>query len=190
MKLSPIVAALRARCPTLENRVGAAAQWAAVRESTNPILPAAFVIPLSEQADEQAAQAGFYQEIECAFAVLIVVSICEDESGAQAVEALDDLQREVFRAILGWRPGDDVDRVQYEGGTLIQLDRSRLVYQLDFKYGAALDRSDSWIPERDDRMDMFSRLGIDVDFIDPSPIGRPDGKIEHHLDIELSTTPD
>ncbi|EII4258517.1 hypothetical protein LHL99_004573, partial [Salmonella enterica] len=53
MKLTPIIAALRARCPLFENRVGGAAQFKAIPEAGKLRLPAAYVVPAEDVTGEQ-----------------------------------------------------------------------------------------------------------------------------------------
>lgn len=45
MKLTPVIAALRARCPYFENRVAGAAQFKNLPEVGKLRLPAAYVVP-------------------------------------------------------------------------------------------------------------------------------------------------
>ena len=53
MRLDPIIAALRRRCPSFENRFAGAAEWAGLTEDEAPALPAAYVV-LSWQQDPPA----------------------------------------------------------------------------------------------------------------------------------------
>ncbi|STM57382.1 phage protein [Escherichia coli] len=46
MKLTPVIAALRARCPYFENRVAGAAQFKNLPEVGKLKLPAAYVVPV------------------------------------------------------------------------------------------------------------------------------------------------
>lgn len=48
MKLTPVIAALRARCPYFENRVAGAAQFKNLPEVGKLRLPAAYVVPGEE----------------------------------------------------------------------------------------------------------------------------------------------
>ena len=174
MKLSPIVAALRERCPSFENRVGGAAEWAAVRESLNVKMPSAL------------SPNGYQQTVENSFAVILVVSNELSEQGEEAYDSLDVLRQEVFHALLAWVPHEDADRIEYGGSSLVMLDRYRLAYQLEFAFDTWLDRSDTWVPTRDNAMPDLKLLHIDVDFIDPSQKkDEPDGRIEHIVEVQL-----
>ena len=186
MKLSPIVAALRERCPNFENRVGGAAEWAAVREALNVKMPSAFVVPLAETPDSQMSPNGYQQTVENSFAVILVVSNELSEQGEEAYDSLDVLRKEVFHALLAWEPYEDADRIEYGGSSLVMLDRYRLAYQLEFAFDTWLDRSDTWVPTRDNAMPDLKLLHIDVDFIDPSQKkDEPDGRIEHIVEVQL-----
>lgn len=183
MKLRNIVAALRERCPSFENRVGGAAEWTYVSPSTASKMPSAFVVPLSESAGEQGSPNGYRQTVENSFAVLVLVTM-DGEQGQIAVDAADDLRAEIFRAVLGWTPYDDAGRIEFGGSSVLELRRDRLVIQLEFSFETYLDRTDVWIETRDNALPDLKRLHIDVDFIDPSDVrDAPDGKIEHVLEV-------
>ncbi len=53
MKLTPVIAALRARCPYFENRVAGAAQFKNLPEVGKLKLPAAYVVPVMTLRNKQ-----------------------------------------------------------------------------------------------------------------------------------------
>ncbi len=55
MKLTPVIAALRARCPYFENRVAGAAQFKICRRSEAET-PAAYVVPGDDSPGENKAR--------------------------------------------------------------------------------------------------------------------------------------
>lgn len=63
MKLTPIIAALRSRCPRFENRVGGAAQFKAIPEAGKLRLPAAYVVPAEDVTGEQKSQTDYWQDL-------------------------------------------------------------------------------------------------------------------------------
>ena len=102
MRLDPIIAALRRRCPSFENRFAGAAEWAGLTEDEAPALPAAYVVPLAEDAGGNESQVGYQQTVTNTFAVIVLVSNVCDERGQKAFDSLEDLRLELFRAILSW----------------------------------------------------------------------------------------
>ena len=53
MKLAPIIATLRARCPEFQSRVAGAAQFKDLPEVGKMKLPAAYVVPGDDSPGEQ-----------------------------------------------------------------------------------------------------------------------------------------
>ncbi len=84
MKLTPIIAALRARCPLFENRVGGAAQFKAIPEAGKLRLPAAYVVPSEDVTGEQKSQTDYWQDLTEGFSVIVVLSNERDEKGQWA----------------------------------------------------------------------------------------------------------
>lgn len=82
MKLTPIIAALRARCPLFENRVGGAAQFKAIPEAGKLRLPAAYVVPSEDVTGEQKSQTDYWQDLTEGFSVIVVLSNERDEKGS------------------------------------------------------------------------------------------------------------
>ena len=56
MKLVPIIAALRARCPEFQNRVAGAAQFKDLPEVGKMKLPAAYVVPGDDSQESKKAR--------------------------------------------------------------------------------------------------------------------------------------
>lgn len=59
MKLTPVIAALRARCPYFENRVAGAAQFKNLPEVGKLRLPAAYVVPGDDSPGENKSQTDY-----------------------------------------------------------------------------------------------------------------------------------
>ncbi|MEO1739828.1 phage sal3 [Salmonella enterica subsp. enterica serovar Typhimurium] len=85
MKLTPIIAALRSRCPRFENRVGGAAQFKAIPEAGKLRLPAAYVVPAEDVTGEQKSQTDYWQDLTEGFSVIVVLSNERDEKGQWAL---------------------------------------------------------------------------------------------------------
>ncbi|HBZ5657276.1 TPA: hypothetical protein MK055_004778, partial [Salmonella enterica subsp. enterica serovar Weltevreden] len=119
MKLTPIIAALRSRCPRFENRVGGAAQFKAIPEAGKLRLPAAYVVPAEDVTGEQKSQTDYWQDLTEGFSVIVVLSNERDEKGQWAsYDAVHDVRQEIWKALLGWEPDSQVHEIQYAGGML------------------------------------------------------------------------
>lgn len=130
MKLTPIIAALRARCPLFENRVGGAAQFKAIPEAGKLRLPAAYVVPSEDVTGEQKSQTDYWQDLTEGFSVIVVLSNERDEKGQWAsYDAVHDVRQLIWKALLGWEPDPQAHEIQYAGGMLLDLNRHELYYQ-------------------------------------------------------------
>lgn len=105
MKLTPVIAALRARCPYFENRVAGAAQFKNLPEVGKLRLPAAYVVPGDDSPGENKSQTDYWQELKEGFSVVVILSNGRDERGQFAsYDVVDDVRQMLFKALLGWNP--------------------------------------------------------------------------------------
>lgn len=182
MKLTPIIAALRSRCPRFENRVGGAAQFKAIPEAGKLRLPAAYVVPAEDVTGEQKSQTDYWQDLTEGFSVIVVLSNERDEKGQWAsYDAVHDVRQEIWKALLGWEPDPQAHEIQYTGGMLLDLNRHELYYQFDFTVKYEITETDTRQQDDLDGLPDLKTLSIDVDFIEPGT--GPDGDIEHHTEI-------
>lgn len=197
MNINIVIAQLRARAPLFEQRVGGAAKFEGILpEAANLRMPAAYVLPLDEQPQEQSSKNGYQQTVSERFAVVVAMSNVLDERGQKPTVDLDTIRKALFRALLGFQPGEDYDVIAFEGGELLHLDRARLYYQFEFSVEYAVTTEDTWIPTRNEELPDFEGLDLDVDAIDPFDPNRvppgergPDGVIDVRLSINLPTGP-
>ena len=184
MKLVPIIAALRARCPECQNRVAGAAQFKDLPEVGKMKLPAAYVVPGDDSPGEQKSQTDYWQDLTEGFSVIVFVSNGRDERGQFAsYDVVHDVRQSLFKALLGWNPEECGNPITYAGGTLLDVNRHELSYQFDFAVLNELSENDTRQQDELNDLDDFKTLAIDVDFIDPGH--GPDGKPEHHTEITL-----
>ena len=169
MKLTPVIAALRARCPYFENRVAGAAQFKNLPEVGKLRLPAAYVVPGDDSPGET---------------VVVILSNGRDERGQFAsYDVVDDVRQMLFKALLGWNPEACGNPITYDGGTLLDLNRHELIYQFDFSVISELTEDDTRQQDDLNSLDELQTLAIDVDYLEPG--NGPDGDIEHHTEVTL-----
>ncbi|HHT2831378.1 TPA: phage tail terminator protein [Klebsiella aerogenes] len=184
MKLTPIIAALRSRCPRFENRVGGAAQFKAIPEAGKLKLPAAYVVPSEDSAGENRSQTDYWQDLTEGFSVIVVLSNERDEKGQWAsYDAVHDVRGELWKALLGWEPNPAGHEIVYAGGMLLELNRYELYYQFDFTVKYEITEEDTRQQDDLDALGELKTLSIDVDYIEPG--GGPDGNTEHHTEISF-----
>jgi len=186
MDIDPIIAAIKARCPSFAGRVAGSAEYAALPEAAKMAMPAAYVIPMDDEAGEQESANGYKQAVREVFAVIAVLSNTTDERGKAAISTIHSLRTELFSALLAWAPDEEHDIIEYERGQLLHVDRARLYYQFEFRTETELREADTYQAVANDALPAFTEMGIDVDTIDPHDpnLGSsgPDGTIEVKVD--------
>ena len=187
MKVSPVVAHLRAACPSFAERITGGIDWDAVVESAHLALPAAYVIASADAAAANMAQNAVIQVITDQISVVIVLD-AGDERGQEANDVLHDLRAEVWRALIGWCPGPEYNPFEYDKGALLHISRARVVYQFSFFAQFQLGRNlpsdppETWQELEQDGLTGFTGVNFAMDCIDPADPNLqrpgPDGRIE------------
>ncbi|UVM48341.1 hypothetical protein LOY38_18340 [Pseudomonas sp. B21-015] len=187
MKLNPIVAHLRSACPSFAGRVAGGIDWDAVVESAKLPMPAAYVIASADAATPNKVQNAIIQDITDQFTVVIVLD-AGDERGQEANDLLHDLRAELWRALVGWKPGAEYEPLEYNNGVLVHISRSRVIYQFAFVSRFRLGRNrqgdpaETWHELELDGLTNFTGVKFNMDCIDPADPNQkrpgPDGRIE------------
>lgn len=173
MKLDLVIAHLRARAPIFQNRVAGAASFQAIPDASNFAMPAAYVVPLDENPDANQSSNGYVQTVDDSFAVIVVLDNTADERGQAAALSTHDLRKILFQVLLGWNPGDDYAEIEYEGGSLLRMDRARLYYQFEFKAEYTIDAGDTWYDTRNRELPKFLGIDVTLDAIDVADPNHP-----------------
>lgn len=186
MNLNLVINQLRTYCPSFSGRVAGAARFKRLEESADLSVPAAYVIPLDDSPGDRMSLNDVRQPLIESFAVIVALSNVPDERGQAAVNtAHDAIRAELWHALLGWQPDKTIYRgVEYQGGNLLDLDRSRLWYQFDFGAYMEITPADGWQSIELNNLTHFDGATIKVDDIDPAADANiqypgPDGRIEH-----------
>ena len=181
MKLTTIIDEIKALCPTFENRVAGAAEYQDLRNVSNMMVPAAYVIPLDDNAQAVTIKNTYRQDLIEGFAVIVVVNNTADERGQAARNAVHDLKLELWKCLLGWDFDNDYEPIEYSGGQLIGMDRARLDFQ--FEFSAEFQINESLTRHGVDLANApaFESMNIELDIQDLPP----DGTVDHAIDITL-----
>lgn len=193
MNLNTIINQLRLHCPSFGGRVAGSARFKRLPEDANLLVPAAYVIPLDDNPGDSLSLNDVRQMLVESFAVIVVISNVPDERGQAAVNsAHDTIRAEIWKALLGWQPDKVIyNGITYQGGNLLDLDRSRLWYQFDFGAEMQIGPEDGWQAIELDALPPFDGMNIKWDYIDPAADPNlqypgPDGRIEHEFNIPKS----
>ena len=166
MRLTPIIGELRTECPSFEGRVFGISEFTQITDSMAPeSLPAAFVIPVSDEPEDPRTYQRYEQDVTFNFEVAIMVSNAADEQGLSAWDAAETLKQEVFRAILGSDdPGvEKRDWIEYQGFRDIERTRAYLLLPLSFaaRYRITDDETRHGLDV--DRLGRFLRMHASID---------------------------
>jgi hypothetical protein len=133
MNAPELIDRLKSQCPALKHVAGAA-DFATAEKLVRHQLPAAFVIPLVEEATPNAyATMAVSQRVTQRFGVILAVSNLRDLGGEAAINDLTNLRPSVLTALLGWQPDAGSDLVEFAGGRLLTLSEQVLWWQDDYR---------------------------------------------------------
>ena len=185
MKISPLIAQLRDHCPTLAGRVAAGIDLETLQANTPLSTPCVYVVPMADPAGANVAQNVTRQTIRDRFEVTLVLDTTD---ATKALDLLHDLRAELWRALVGFKPGSDYDAITYDGGELVSINSSRALYRLRFYAEFQLGRNlpgqpaESWHERELDGLSSFTGVTVRVDAIDPADPNLqrpgPDGRLE------------
>ena len=170
MRLSAIVLKLRLATTRFENNIGGSAELARAMKGTLS-KDMAFVIPLGEDAVQNASDGAVEQVMIERFGVIVVLandSTQKDKLGIRAYDEIHNVRNEIFVPLLNLDLGFE-SSISYRGGSLINLDAAYIWYQFEFDYNSRIstdpDTGQGCIAERalDDRqqvsqLDDFNKI--------------------------------
>lgn len=162
MDLLAIIQAIKDRCQSFATNVAGAAEYKRLSESANLTMPAAYVIPMDDSPDSMPNTNGYRQGLRDSIAVIVVLSNTADERGQGSITSVSAIRAELWAALLGWEPDADHDRLEYEGGQLIDLDRSRLYYQFEFSALTEIHEADTWQGASNAALPAFTQASLTV----------------------------
>jgi hypothetical protein len=185
MKITPLISQLREQCPTLADRVAGGIDLSSLQADTPLQTPCAFVVPSADLAGKSVAQNLLRQPIRDRFDVVLVLDTTDP---TKALDLLHDLRAELWRALVGFKPGGDYSGIEYDGGELVSISSSRALYRLHFFAEFQLGRNlpgqpaESWHERELDALSSFTGATVRVDAIDPADPNLkrpgPDGRLE------------
>jgi len=129
MNTAPIIARLQSQCPGLRF-VGGALD---LEESTllSATYPAAFVIPLSESAEDNQFAGSHLQNLTQQWGVLLAVKAVRTTASDQSAE-LQTLRLQIRAALIGWTPSAERTEFNFTSGSLLGADAGMLLWQDEF----------------------------------------------------------
>lgn len=187
MKLTPLMTQIHSQCPSLANRLATGSDLDLMLAATPPAGPFAYVLVEADWAGVNRSKNATQQTLRDRFDVVVWLDASADKA-AQAQDQLHDLRAELWRALVGFKPGPSYNPIEYDGGERLSLSSTRLLYRLrffaDFQLGRnrASDPAETWGERELDGLPSFSGVTVRVDAIDPADPNLqrpgPDGRLE------------
>lgn len=159
MDLAAVVAQLKAYTPQFKGRVAGAADFATGLETQVwQDLPAAYVIPLEDEAAPNDEMNALRQVVTERIGVIVEFDNSTDRRGQGVTLNYDAMRSAIWKAILNWHvdPVRAARGLEYAGGRLIQFDRARLFFQWEFTLEIQIDDTDGF------QIDSVPLLEIDM----------------------------
>lgn len=157
MRLSLIVAKLKAANTRFENRIAGAAQLDWCLDNTFEG-DTAFVVQIGESTHENEYDSGINQVIKERFAVIVALRndlTTLDKLGIRAYDSLHDIRVELWAALLNWNMPETEEPIYYMGGNIFAIHRGYLWYQYNFETSIRITDKDGIDPGS---VDMFDKI--------------------------------
>jgi hypothetical protein len=134
------IAQLRANAPLFAGRIAGAAEFYAGLKNYNTslALPAAYVLPLGQDADANPVMNGLIQIVHKSVGVAVELDAQTDRRGQAPVMQFDVIEAQLFASVLNLFITDAAGcprmtrGVSFQGARYLDLDRARLFYQWEF----------------------------------------------------------
>lgn len=147
MNLDAVVLHLRSAVSAFDGRVAGAAEFARGLETEAQMaLPAAYVVPLDEDAAENTLMNGLVQIVTERIGIIVEFDNTADRRGQSVTSQFDAMRSALWAALLNWRidPVRATRGLEYAGGQLREFDRARLFYQWEFTLQITVTDRDGW----------------------------------------------
>ena len=97
-------------------------------------LPAAAVVPLAEDADEnRTPKAGALQRVTFLIGVVTILAAPNDPDGTRAKDELSGLLAASRERLIGWQPHAKIERLAFHRGRLLAIEDGRVIWQDEYK---------------------------------------------------------
>jgi hypothetical protein len=136
MIMAVFISQLRANAPIFGGRVAGAAEFYAGLKNYNTSmpLPAAYVLPLGQEAEPNQVWNGLIQVLHKGIGIAVELDAQTDRRGQAPTMNFEDIEAQIFASCLNLTIGDCrmVRGASFAGARYLDLDRARLWYQWEF----------------------------------------------------------
>jgi hypothetical protein len=149
--IGPTIQHLRTYCAPFAGNVAGAADFRQGLENYNTSmkLPAAYVVPLDQEAPLNRDTPDYFQIVHKTIAVIVELDATSDRRGQVPIQsAYDTIEAALFSTLIKWEPAScrtpSKMGYQFAGARVLDLDRARLFYQWEFLLPWQLTDEDGW----------------------------------------------
>lgn len=168
------IASLRANAPVFNGNVAGAAEfYRGLKDyNTSLPLPAAYVLPLGQDAEPNTTYGGLYQIMKKTIGIAVELDAQRDRRGQDPAMQFETIETQILASCLNLYLGDCrmTQGAYFSGARYLDLDRARLWYQWEFVIDWAITDLDGVqppsIPLESIEVDIFGPHG-------PPPAGTP-----------------
>lgn len=177
--IAGFIASLRANAPFFGGNVAGAAEfYRGLRDyNTSLAMPAAYVLPLGQDAEPNRTYGGMMQIVHKTIGVAVQIDAQRDRRGQDPAMNFEIIEAQIFASCLNLYLGDCrmTQGAYFAGGRYLDLDRARLWYQWEFTLDWQITDLDGVqppsIPLESVEVDIFNAPGaIGVPGTDPAAV--------------------
>jgi hypothetical protein len=173
------IASLRANAPIFGGNVAGAAEFYRGLKDYNTSLPmpAAYVLPLTQDAEPNRTYGGLMQIVHKTIGIAVELDAQRDRRGQDPAMNLEVIETQIFASCLNLYLGECrmVQGAYFSGGRWLDLDRARVFYQWEFVTEWQITDLDGVqppsIPLQSVEVDIFNAPGaVGVPGTDPAAV--------------------
>lgn len=119
----------------------------------------AFVVPVSEMAQENKQDGTVIQKVVETFGVVCAIkndTVTSDQLGLTAFDQLHNIRAGLFEILIGWLMPGAEDLTSYVGGTVLDVRSDYLWYQYNFRTAFFVQQVDTISSELDDLLRIYT----------------------------------
>ena len=147
MNLDLVIQQLRLHAPMFQGRVAGAADFRkSLATEVAMVLPAAYVVPLDEDANENTLSNALNQLVTEHIGVVVEFDNSTDRRGQSVTSLYDATRAQIWASILNWRvdPVRATRGLEASGARNLDSDHARLFYQWEFSLVITISDADGW----------------------------------------------
>ena len=164
MDLPAVIAQLKRNVPLLGGRVAGMSEFTATMagEVRPEAFPAAYVVPLGEEAEPNDETNAVYQLVTERIGVVVEFDNQGDRRGQGVTLLYAPMRAALFGALLNWRdtnPTHALRGFEFSSSGLLQGDRARVFYQWEFVLPTVVTDLDGWQAPADPLLEVHANSG-------------------------------